>query len=242
MKNIYFISDIHLDPNNSDVTNKFLDFISEKSSDMKELYILGDLFEFWIDDKYDIEQNNIIITTLNGITKKGTKVYLTHGNRDFLIGKKFTKITNIEILPENFILYLDEKKILITHGDLLCTDDVDYQKFRKFIRNKLTLKIFNLLNNKVKTKIASFLRGKSKKLTSQKPDNIMDVNDDTVSYFYNKFDTNIIIHGHTHRKNIHVTKANGESFTRYVLGDWHNSPSYIVYKDSKIELLDIWRN
>ena len=88
MKNIYFISDIHLDPNNSDVTNKFLDFISEKSSDMKELYILGDLFEFWIDDKYDIEQNNIIITTLNGITKKGTKVYLTHGNRDFLIGKK----------------------------------------------------------------------------------------------------------------------------------------------------------
>ena len=239
MKNIYFISDIHLDPNNSDVTNKFLDFISEKSSDMKELYILGDLFEFWIDDKYDIEQNNIIITTLNGITKKGTKVYLTHGNRDFLIGKKFTKITNIEILPENFILYLDEKKILITHGDLLCTDDVDYQKFRKFIRNKLTLKIFNLLNNKVKTKIASFLRGKSKKLTSQKPDNIMDVNDDTVSYFYNKFDTNIIIHRHTHRKNIHVTKAHGESFTRYVLGDWHNSPSYIVYTDSKIELLDI---
>ena len=239
MKNIYFISDIHLDPNNTEVTKKFIDFISEKSSDMKELYILGDLFEFWIDDKYDCEQNNIIISTLNGVTQKGTKVYLTHGNRDFLIGKKFTKITNIEILPENFILYLGEEKILITHGDLLCTDDVDYQKFRKFIRNKLTLKIFNLLNNKVKTRIASFLRGKSKKLTSQKPDNIMDVNNDTVSYFYNKFDTNIIIHGHTHRKNIHVTKSNGKDFTRYVLGDWHNSPSYIVYKDSKIELLDI---
>ena len=97
MSNIYFISDIHLDINNSEVTKRFLDFIDKKKSDMKELYILGDLFEFWIDDKYDIEQNNIIIDTLHNITKKGTKVFLIHGNRDFLIGKKFTKITNIEI-------------------------------------------------------------------------------------------------------------------------------------------------
>ena len=171
--------------------------------------------------------------------KKGTKVFLIHGNRDFLIGKKFTKTTNIEILPENYILYLDDKKVLVTHGDLLCTDDIDYQKFRKFIRNKMTLKIFNLLNNKIKTKIASFLRGKSKKLTSQKPDDIMDVNNNTVNEFFDKFDTNIIIHGHTHRKNIHNTKHMGENFFRYVLGDWHNSPSYIVYKNNKIELLDI---
>ena len=103
MNNIYFISDIHLDPSNSEVTDKFINFMLEKSSDMKELYILGDLFEFWIDDKYDIVQNNIIISTLNKISKNGTKVFLTHGNRDFLIGKKFTKITNIEILPENYI-------------------------------------------------------------------------------------------------------------------------------------------
>ena len=94
MSNIYFISDIHLDINNSEVTKRFLDFIDKKKSDMKELYILGDLFEFWIDDKYDIEQNNIIIDTLHDITKKGTKVFLIHGNRDFLIGKKFTKTTN----------------------------------------------------------------------------------------------------------------------------------------------------
>ena len=103
----------------------------------------------------------------------------------------------------------------------------------------MTLKIFNLLNNKIKTKIASFLRGKSKELTSQKPDDIMDVNNNTVNEFFEKFDTNIIIHGHTHRKNIHNTKYMGKSFFRYVLGDWHNSPSYIVYKNNKIELLDI---
>ena len=151
MNNIYFISDIHLDPSNSEVTDKFINFMLEKSSDMKELYILGDLFEFWIDDKYDIVQNNIIISTLNKISKNGTKVFLTHGNRDFLIGKKFTKITNIEILPENYILNLENTRVLITHGDLLCTDDIDYQKFRKFIRNRVTLKIFNLLSNKIKT-------------------------------------------------------------------------------------------
>lgn len=239
MNNIYFISDIHLDSNNKEVTNKFINFILEKSSDMKELYILGDLFEFWIDDKYDISQNNIIISTLNNISKNGTKVFLTHGNRDFLIGKKFTKITNIKILPENYILNLGNTRVLITHGDLLCTDDIDYQKFRKFIRNKITLKIFNLLNNNVKTKVASYLRSKSKKITSQKPDNIMDVNYDTVLSFYKKFKTNIIIHGHTHRKNIHETKNDGENYIRYVLGDWHNAPSYIVYKNNKIELFDI---
>ena len=116
---------------------------------MKELYILGDLFEFWIDDKHDIAQNNIIISTLNNLSKQGTKVFLIHGNRDFLIGKKFTKITNIKILPEIYILDLDNTKILITHGDLLCTDDIAYQKFRKFIRNKITLKIFNMLGNKI---------------------------------------------------------------------------------------------
>ena len=206
MNNIYFISDIHLDSNNKEVTNKFINFILEKSSDMKELYILGDLFEFWIDDKYDINQNNIIISTLNNLSKNGTKVFLTHGNRDFLIGKKFTKITNIKILPENYILNLGNTRVLITHGDLLCTDDIDYQKFRKFIRNKITLKIFNLLNNNIKTKVASYLRSKSRKITSQKPDNIMDVNYDTVLSFYKKFKTNIIIHGHTHRKNIHKLK------------------------------------
>ena len=85
MSNIYFISDIHLDINNSEVTKRFLDFIDKKKSDMKELYILGDLFEFWIDDKYDIEQNNIIIDTLHDITKKGTKVFLIHGNSRYKI-------------------------------------------------------------------------------------------------------------------------------------------------------------
>ena len=239
MENIYFISDIHLDPNNLEVKNKFLDFISEKSHDMKELYILGDLFEFWIDDKYDIAQNNIIISKLNNLSKQGTKVFLIHGNRDFLIGKKFTKITNIKILPEIYILNLDNTKILITHGDLLCTDDIAYQKFRKFIRNKITLKIFNMLGNKIKTKIASYLRYKSKHITSQKPENIMDVNHMAVANFHRIFETNIIIHGHTHRKNIHITKTKGENHTRYVLGDWHNAPSYIVYKNNEIKLFDI---
>ena len=107
MKSIYFISDIHLDPNNSKVTKKFIEFMNNKSSDMKELYILGDLFEFWIDDKYDIMQNNLIISTLKKISENGTKIFLMHGNRDFLVWKKFTKITNIQILPENYILNLN---------------------------------------------------------------------------------------------------------------------------------------
>lgn len=200
MENIYFISDIHLDSKNLIVENKFLNFIYDHGSNMKELYILGDLFEFWIDDNYDISQNKNIISKLKNLSEKGTKIFLIHGNRDFLIGKNFEKITNIKILPENYIVNLQDMRILITHGDLLCTDDIEYQKFRKFIRNKIIVSIFNFLSNNIKSKLALYLRNKSKKITSQKPDQIMDVNHETVLSFYKKFKTNIIIHGHTHRK------------------------------------------
>jgi UDP-2,3-diacylglucosamine hydrolase len=130
-------------------------------------------------------------------------------------------------------------EILITHGDLLCTDDIEYQKFRKFIRNKTIVSIFNLLSNNIKSNLALYLRNKSKKITSQKPDGIMDVNHETVLSFYKKFKINIIIHGHTHRKKIHKTNSNGKNYIRYVLGDWHNSPSYIVFKNNKVELVDL---
>jgi len=239
MENIYFISDIHLDSKNSVVENKFLNFISDHGPSMKELYILGDLFEFWIDDHYDISQNKKIISKLKNLSEKGTKIFLTHGNRDFLIGKNFEKIANVKLLPENYVVNLQGMKILITHGDLLCTDDIAYQKFRKFIRNKIIISIFNLLSNNIKSKLALYLRNKSKKITSQKPDGIMDVNYETVLSFYKKFKINIIIHGHTHRKKIHKTKGDGNNYIRYVLGDWHNAPSYIVFKNDKVELVDL---
>ena len=239
MENIYFISDIHLDSKNSVVENKFLNFISDHGSSMKELYIIGDLFEFWIDDHYDISQNKKIISKLKNLSEKGTKIFLTHGNRDFLIGKNFEKITNVKLLPENYVVNLKGMKILITHGDLLCTDDIAYQKFRKFIRNKIIISIFNLLSNNIKSKLALYLRNKSKKITSQKPDGIMDVNYETVLSFYKKFKINIIIHGHTHRKKIHKTKGDGNNYIRYVLGDWHNAPSYIVFKNDRVELVDL---
>ena len=239
MQNIYFISDVHIDLENKNVTNKFLKFINEKSTDMKELYILGDLFEFWVDDKYDIKKNSKVISALQSISKKGVKVFLMHGNRDFMIGKNFSRETNIKILPENHILKINNKEILLTHGDLLCTDDIDYQKFRKIIRNKLVIRIFNLFNNSIKKRIANYLRGKSKEITSQKPENIMDVNEGTVFSFYKKYNIDLIIHGHTHRKNIHTIKRKNKSYMRYVLGDWHNSPSYIIWKNNKIELFDV---
>ena len=239
MENIYFISDIHLDSKNSVVENKFLNFISDHGSNMKELYILGDLFEFWIDDHYDISQNKKIISKLKNLSEKGTKIFLTHGNRDFLIGKNFEKIANVKLLPENYVVNLKGMKILITHGDLLCTDDIAYQKFRKFIRNKIIISIFNLLSNNIKSKLALYLRNKSKKITSQKPDGIMDVNYETVLSFYKKFKINIIIHGHTHRKKIHKTNSDGNNYIRYVLGDWHNAPSYIVFKNNTVDLVDL---
>ena len=109
MENIYFVSDIHLDSKNPVVENKFLNFISDHGPNMRELYILGDLFEFWIDDNYDISQNKNIISKLKNLSENGTKIFLTHGNRDFLIGKNFEKITNVKILNVCFMLPLEHR-------------------------------------------------------------------------------------------------------------------------------------
>jgi UDP-2,3-diacylglucosamine hydrolase len=220
-----FISDLHLEPNRPDITACFLRFLKENVNSADALYILGDLFEAWIGDDVPSEFNRSIE---NALAEIKIPVYFMHGNRDFLIGKQFAKHANCTLLPDPYVLTLYDKKIVLTHGDMLCTDDKKHQQFRKYAHNPKYYRFFLMLPWPFRQWIARKIRNKSRQHTQRIAYEVMDVNHNAVNDLIHDTKTKQIIHGHTHRPNIH--HYNG--FTRIVLGDWHNNGSVLIYKEN----------
>ena len=213
---IFFISDLHLEHNKPHLTKAFENFINSKVNSHDELFILGDFFEQWIGD--DNEDNFIkgIKNILKLKTAEGLKIYFMHGNRDFLIGDKFCKDVGAKLLKDPFIFNLNGKKIMLMHGDSLCTDDKDYQEFRNLVRNKDWQKDFLSKDLKERKEVAKSLREISSLENKTKDEAIMDVNQDEVLRIIENHSIDVLIHGHTHRPYIH--DENG--VPRMVLGDW----------------------
>ena len=213
---IFFISDLHLEQNKPHLTKAFENFINSKVNSHDELFILGDFFEQWIGD--DNEDNFIkgIKNILKLKTAEGLKIYFMHGNRDFLIGDKFCKDVGAKLLKDPFIFNLNGKKIMLMHGDSLCTDDKDYQGFRNLVRNKDWQKDFLSKDLKERKEVAKSLREISSLENKTKDEAIMDVNQDEVLRIIENHSIDVLIHGHTHRPYIH--DENG--VPRMVLGDW----------------------
>ena len=205
-----------------------------------QLFILGDLFEIWIGDDDDSEYINTIKSELLKFTNTGADTFFMHGNRDFLVGKKFSDLTGCKILPEENIIYINGEKILLTHGDLLCSDDKKYLEFRSKVRSKKWIDDF--LNKTIdeRSAIANELRKKSYIAMKEKSEKIMDAKPDTVKKIMAKHNVNIMIHGHTHRPNIHKYKINNQEKTRIVLGAWHDDdPKYLVWDDNDYRLISL---
>ena len=213
---IFFISDLHLEQNKPHLTKAFENFINSKVNSHDELFILGDFFEQWIGD--DNEDNFIkgIKNILKLKTAEGLKICFMLGNRDFLIGDKFCKDVVAKLLDDPFIFNLNEKKIMLMHGDSLCTDDKDYQEFRNLVRNKDWQKDFLSKDLKERKEVAKSLREISSLENKTKDEAIMDVNQDEVLRIIENHSIDVLIHGHTHRPDIH--DENG--VPRMVLGDW----------------------
>ena len=227
---IFFISDLHLEQNKPHLTKAFENFINSKVNSHDELFILGDFFEQWIGD--DNEDNFIkgIKNILKLKTAEGLKIYFMHGNRDFLIGDKFCKDVGAKLLKDPFIFNLNGKKIMLMHGDSLCTDDKDYQEFRNLVRNKDWQKDFLSKDLKERKEVAKSLREISSLENKTKDEAIMDVNQDEVLRIIENHSIDVLIHGHTHRPYIH--DENG--VPRMVLGDWGDFLWFI--KSSKGDL------
>lgn len=231
----YFISDLHLDNINSDSFKLFEKFIKQKiivNIDNKikvdALYILGDFFEVYTGiNNLDILLKNKLREIFSMID---IPVYLMPGNRDFLLTQKDLDFLNIKLLTDPCTINLYTKKILLTHGDLLCSLNKEYLFYRKFVQNYFIKYIFLLLPTKLRKIIGNKIRNKSRNKNNY--DNIIhDVVDTTVIDYLKKYNSNFIIHGHTHKANIHNIENidNNKNYTRIVLGDWHDTAYILEY-------------
>lgn len=227
MKNIYFISDLHLQASEPKIVDAFLHFIKEYASKADALYILGDFFEAWIGDDDDTSLNQHVKSALRQLTANNVKVYFMHGNRDFLIGERFAQETGIKLLSDPTFLELYNKKILLMHGDLLCIDDLKYQQFRKKVHHPKFQKRALLLPLFIRRALAQWARYKSKKHTGKTNMQLQDVNQDEVKRVMQQHHTDILIHGHTHRPAIHEVKLANKSVQRVVLAAWHDAGHYL---------------
>ena len=214
-----FISDIHLSKDNPHLTDAFKTFLIESKEVCTHLFILGDLFEIWIGDDDDNSFHQEIKTTLSEFTSNGPETFFMHGNRDFLIGETFANEAGISILSDPYNLSINGLNVILSHGDFLCTDDVDYIDFRNKVRSEEWQKDFLSKSIDERNEIANSLRSSSKDATSEKSLEITDVNPEAINDFIQKNQPDIFIHGHTHRPKIHEDNL----FKRVVLGDWDKS-------------------
>ena len=228
MKNIYFISDLHLQSTEPKIVQAFLDFLTRYAAHAAALYILGDFFEYWIGDDDNTTLAKQIKNALKALTKSGVPVYFMHGNRDFLIGQRFCRETGVQLLVDPTLLELYGKKILLMHGDLLCIDDQKYQQFRakvhqaNFQKRVLRLPLF------VRRALAAWARYKSKKHTGKTNLMLQDVNQQEVLRVMQHYDADILIHGHTHRPNTHEINLGNKKSQRIVLAAWHEAGHYLL--------------
>ncbi|MDG1818759.1 MAG: UDP-2,3-diacylglucosamine diphosphatase [Porticoccaceae bacterium] len=229
---VLFISDLHLAPERPAVTRAFLSFLSNRASAAESLYILGDLFEAWIGDDDPTAMAAEVQDALRKLSDSGVSLFIQQGNRDFLLGQRFIKRCGAALLGDEHIVENNGHRALVMHGDSLCTDDIDYQRFRRKARNPIYKWCLSHLPLKRRQKLAADWRAKSMAANSNKASAIMDVNADAVTAVMDKHAVDILIHGHTHRPNRHQL-AKGE---RIVLGDWHDLGWVLCLDDSGYNL------
>lgn len=216
-----FISDLHLTSDMPRTAQAFFNFLNTKAIYSRQLYLMGDIFEYWAgDDDIDDTFNQSIVTALAAISKHGVNIYWLAGNRDFLVGEKFARASHLQLLSEPVITSIAGKKILLLHGDAQCTDDTAYMAFRAQVRNPTWQREFLEQDlNKRKALIAG-MRAGSKDAQKNKSMEIMDVNQAVIGALFESHQVNTMIHGHTHRPGQHVYQTQQGDCTRFVLPDW----------------------
>ena len=217
---ILLISDLHLEEERPDISRAFLHFLDTRARQAEALYILGDFFEVWIGDDAMTPFQQGIAQALRALSDSGTRIYLMHGNRDFLIGKAFCREAGCTLLSDPHSVRLGGENVLLMHGDSLCTLDVGYQKMRRLLRNPLSLFILRNLPLATRRKLARKLRNESRSQTRMKASDIVDVTPDEVQRVMQTHGVRTLIHGHTHRPAVHELQLEGKPARRIVLGDW----------------------
>jgi UDP-2,3-diacylglucosamine hydrolase len=223
-----FISDLHLTEERPEANERFIDLLEGKARSASALYILGDFFEYWIgDDDLGEPFNAVIAGLLKDLSSQGVPIYLMHGNRDFLLGERFCAATGSTLLDDPTVHEIEGEKTLLVHGDTLCTDDIEYQAWRRKARDPAFQAGF-LAKSLAERRVAIVqMREKSKEVVQGKSAEIMDVNDEAVREALRRHGVCRLIHGHTHRPGRHALEVDGKRCERWVLPDWYGRGGYV---------------
>jgi UDP-2,3-diacylglucosamine hydrolase len=227
-----FISDLHLEAERPDIADQFLKFLTKDASEADDLYILGDLFEAWVGDDDPSTHYFTIKRALRKLVDSGIPVYFMHGNRDFMIGSQFANETGVQILKDPYRVNMYGQKALLSHGDALCTDDVQYQRIRKMRRDPDWQATMRAKPLKDRLRMAEEARRQSLEQTLNLSMEITDVNQDAVIDVIRKNNVDVLLHGHTHRPAVHTIDLGRRKAQRIVLGDWYTKGS-VVRWDSR---------
>ena len=228
MPSTLFISDLHLAPERPELVEAFHGLVRGRARGAAALYAIGDLFDAWLgDDQLKEPLASDVASAFAALAASGTRVYLQRGNRDFLLGERFAQAAAATLLPDAIVHGLHGTPTLIMHGDQLCTDDADYQRFRAYWQDPAHRRRLLALPYFVRRGIAALFRSRSRRATALKPEAIMDVNANAVAEALREHGVSRLIHGHTHRPARHVHEVDGRACERYVLAAWYTAASYL---------------
>jgi UDP-2,3-diacylglucosamine hydrolase len=237
---VLFISDLHLTAGDPEAIRRFIDLMDGEARDCREIYILGDLFEAWIGDDDDDPFIAPIVDGLARLVRTGVPCYVMHGNRDFLLGARFCAETGCRLLGDYERIAPFGEPVLLTHGDLLCSDDTRYMALRAQLRSAEWKHEFLSKPLAARREIANGLRQMSTSEIAAKDEYVMDVNQATVERTMRDFDVTLLLHGHTHRPAVHRFSLDGRPAARIVLGAWHGPPRIVRWDRTgfRLETLD----
>ena len=233
---VLFVSDLHLDAERPVAIDAFVDFVERECIRAERIFILGDLFEVWVGDDDDDPVLARAIDAIASLRAYEVPCYIMHGNRDFLLGEAFAERTGAKIMTDYVTVDIYGQSLLLTHGDLLCTDDTAYMKLRATVRDPQWQAGFLERPIAERRQIAASMRERSKTETATKSEDIMDVNQRAVEETLRSHGVNILVHGHTHRPGVHRFEIDGAPATRIVLGDWYTEGTILQWERSGFKL------
>lgn len=226
-----FISDIHLHPDQPDITRRFNHFIDWAADNTAVVYILGDFFHAWAGDDGLDDWSRAIAERLSWLSSQGVRIWYMHGNRDFLLGTAFFKLADISLLQEPAMIQLNDLSVLLVHGDRYCSKDRAHQIFRKLTRNRWFPPLFLSLPRRLRNRLVASVRNYSEAGTYNPV--IMDVVPKVVVKHMQQLGVSILVHGHTHKQGLTTYEAGDNKLYRYVLSDWDDNPFILCYDKTK---------
>lgn len=218
-----FISDLHLDDSRPDLLEGFSRFLDVWGIQARRLFILGDLFELWIGDDQPGETARTVMRQLASVSARGVDVAFIAGNRDFLLGDGWAKPARTRLLAGPTVDTLGSLKTVLSHGDEFCTDDRDYQDFKRMVRDPRWISAFLQRPLDTRLQMAKGMRKESESRGKAKPEAIVDVSPKAIEDSFRTTGARLMVHGHVHRPAVHSHQIDGREAKRIVLGDWSDT-------------------